>query len=81
MVYDHTPEWEYFDLRKNAPYVGWESSSYHFEVAAVPEEHERDGTVTLGEPYWVQMHDITRDDVLPHDVWDAVLDALISMAP
>ena len=75
MVYEHTPEWEYWDLRKKAPYVGWEGSSYHIEVAAVPEEHHRDG-VTLGEPYWVRMDDITRDDVLPHEVWDTVLDAV-----
>ena len=24
----HTPDWEYFDLLKNSPYKGWDSSSY-----------------------------------------------------
>jgi hypothetical protein len=25
VVYQHTPRWEYFDLRKDALYTGWES--------------------------------------------------------
>jgi hypothetical protein len=32
VVYSHTPEWEYFDLHKNAPYAGWNSSSYRIET-------------------------------------------------
>jgi hypothetical protein len=76
VVYEHTPEWEYYDLRKKALYTGWESSSYHIEVEAVPEEQDNDGNATAGTPYWVRMDDIARDDILPHDVWDAVLDAV-----
>jgi len=76
VVYEHTPEWEYYDLRKKALYTGWNGSAYHIEVAAVPEEQDEDGNATAGRPYWVRMDDITRDDVLPHDAWDAVLDAV-----
>jgi hypothetical protein len=76
VVYEHTPEWEYYDLRKKEPYTGWASSSYHIEVAAVPEEQDDDGNTTAGTPYWVRMDDITRDNILPNDVWDAVLDAV-----
>jgi hypothetical protein len=37
-VYSHTPEWEYFDLHKNAPYTGWDSSSHLVEMQAEPIE-------------------------------------------
>jgi hypothetical protein len=35
-----------------------------------------DGTVTLGTPRWVEMTDLASDDLLPHEAWDAVLDAV-----
>ena len=76
VVYEHTPEWEYYDLRKKAPYTGWGSSSYHIEVEAVPEEQDDEGNAIPGKPYWVKMDDITGPDVLPHEVWDALLDAV-----
>ena len=76
VVYAHTPEWEYYDLRKRAPYVGWDSSSYHLEVLAIPEEFHDDGTVTEGTPHWERLGDIIADDVLPHEMWDAVIDAV-----
>jgi hypothetical protein len=76
VVYEHTPEWEYYDLRKKAPYIGWNCSNYHIEVAAVPEEQDDEGNATAGTPYWVRMEDITRNDILPHEVWDALLDAV-----
>jgi hypothetical protein len=47
VVYSHTPEWEYFDLHKNAPYAGWNSSSYRIETqirrgrSAVPKSRTR----------------------------------------
>ncbi len=44
VVYQHTPDWEYFDLLKNAPYKGWDSSSYRIEMQAVPvEDWDGDG--------------------------------------
>jgi hypothetical protein len=36
VVYSHTPDWKYFDLIKNAPHKGWDSSSYRIEMQAVP---------------------------------------------
>ena len=76
LVYEHTPEWPYYDLRKQAKFTGWESSHYHIELAAVPEVYESDDTVTEGESDWFQTEDITRDGVVPQEVWDAVLDVV-----
>ena len=76
VVYEHTPDWEYWDLRKNALFRSWPSSSWHLEVQAVPDEYDDDENVVEGEPYWVRLGDITEDDVLPNEVWDHILDAV-----
>jgi hypothetical protein len=77
MAYHHTPEWEYFDLHKNAPYTGWGSSSDQVEVQAEPiEDWDGDGKSIPGEPYWVPLNDIIEEDVLPHGFWEAVDDAI-----
>jgi hypothetical protein len=76
VIYEHTPKWPYYDLRKQAEFTGWEGTKYHIELQAVPEEHHDDGTVTLGTPRWIEMTDFTEDDVLPHEAWDAVIDAV-----
>ena len=55
VVYEHAPEWPYYDLRKRAEFTGWESTRYHIELQVVPEDHHQDGTVTLGTPRWVEM--------------------------
>ena len=57
-------------------FTGWGSSSYSIEPAAVREVYERDDTVTEAAPEWFQMEDITRDGVLPDEVWDALLDVV-----
>jgi hypothetical protein len=77
VVYQHTPDWEYFDLLKNAPYKGWDSSSYRIEMQAVPvEDWDGDGEPIPGTPYWVSLEDITDNDVLPQAFWEAVIDAI-----
>jgi hypothetical protein len=76
VVFEHTPEWEYWDLQKKASFMGWSGTSYHIEVAAVPQVYERDETVTEAPPEWFRMEDITRDGVVPDEVWDAVLDGV-----
>jgi hypothetical protein len=77
VVYSHTPDWEYFDLLKNSPFKGWDSSSYRIEMQAVPTETwDGDGEPILGTPYWVSLEDITQHDVLPNAFWDAVMDAI-----
>jgi len=76
VVYAHTPEWPYYDLHKQAEFKGWAGTCYHIEVQAVPERDHEDGSTTLETPYWVQLEDITQNDVLPHSTWDAVLDAV-----
>lgn len=76
VVYEHTPEWPYCDLRKQSEFTGWESTKYHIELQAVSEEHHDDGTMTFGTPCWIEMTDLTEDDVLPHEAWDAVIDAV-----
>ena len=76
VIYEHTPKWPYYDLRKQAEFTGWEGTQYHIELQAVPEEHHDDGTVTFGTPPWIDMTDLTEDDVLPHEARDAVIDAV-----
>ena len=39
--YKYTPDWEYFDLRKRAPYVGWAQSMPGITVRTFP---SKDGT-------------------------------------
>jgi len=38
--------------------------------------YESDETVTEAAPDWFQTEYITRDGVLPEEIWDAVLDAV-----
>ena len=38
MPYTFTPEWEYFDIKKNAPYFGWAMSRMVLHVLTVPED-------------------------------------------
>jgi hypothetical protein len=76
ILYEHTPEWEYYDLRKNGLYTGWDSSSYQIEMQAEPEDQDGDGNPLPGTPYWVVLGDITQNEVLPNVVWEAVIDAV-----
>jgi hypothetical protein len=76
LIYEHTPEWPYYDQLKQEEYTGWEGTKYHIELAAVPQEYHDDGTMTEGEPEWFHAEDITHDGVLPDKVWNAVLDAV-----
>jgi hypothetical protein len=56
VAYQHTPEWEYYDLHKNAPYTGWDSSSCRIEMQAVPvEDWDGEGKSIPGTPYWVSL--------------------------
>ena len=75
--YEHTPEGEFYDLQKKALCIsGVDQCSYTFHIHAVPEEFHDDGKVTEGKRHWVKMEDITRNDVVTHEMWDAVLDAI-----
>src|SRR5262245_7438184 len=75
VVYTHTPEWEYFDERKQAPYTGWGGTSYHLEILAVPEQDDDGDSVTIfDKPSWTTLEDLNRDDVVPLERWDAILD-------
>jgi hypothetical protein len=76
IAYTHTPEWEYWDLQKNAPYTGWASSSWHIDLLAVPQEQDEDGNFVDLEPYWMRLEELTRDDIIPTEVWDTLLDAV-----
>jgi len=68
--YTFTPEWEYFDLRKQAPFVGWPGSMIRMFVQSVPDRDDRD------VPSWVRMRDIIENGILPEEFWDALDDAL-----
>jgi hypothetical protein len=76
LVYEHTPEWPYYDLQKNAEYEGWSGTSYHLQLAAQPEEYDHDDKLKDVPPEWFKLEDLIRDGVLPNEVWDSVLDAV-----
>jgi len=64
--YDYTPEWEYYDLRKRAPYVSWAGSRMSFYVASVPDPDSR----PKSKPKWERVE--LGEDVLPGYFWDAL---------
>jgi hypothetical protein len=74
VVFEHTPDWPYYDLREQAEFTGWPGSSYHIEVEAVPEEYDEDDKRVEGQSEWVQLEDVTKDGIVPTETWDAVLD-------
>ena len=54
----HTPDWEYFDLQKQAPYVGWGGSSWQLLMLTVPAEDADDVSDPVEEedkPEWVNV--------------------------
>jgi hypothetical protein len=69
--YSFTPEWEYFDTRKQVPYVGWPGTIMSLHVLTVPGEHDdEDG------PAWVEISDILQAAVLPSEIVDGLYDAI-----
>ena len=76
IVYTHTPEWECWDRLKQAPYTGWASSSWLIELHAVPQEQDEEGNFVDLEPYWMRLEELTRDDIIPTEIWDVLLDAV-----
>jgi hypothetical protein len=40
------------------------------------EDWDADGNPIPGTPYWASLEDITENDVLPNDFWEAVIDAI-----
>jgi hypothetical protein len=74
--YEHTPEGEFYDLEKKELVVSIVDQCSYALHLAVPEEFHDDGTITEGKPHWVKMEDIIRNDVVPHEMWDVVLDAI-----
>ncbi len=77
--YEHTPEWEYFDLKKQALFTGFASSTYGLSLLTVPDERDLDVEVieTYDDqddprpPAWVRL-DLVRTGMLPEVVWDKV---------
>ena len=76
IVYTHTPEWECWDRLKQAPYTRWASSSWLIELHAVPQEQDEEGNFVDLEPYWMRLEELTRDDIIPTEIWDVLLDAV-----
>jgi hypothetical protein len=65
--YTYTPEWRYWDLKKNAEHEGWSGSSIKAEFLTVPEEDNGD----IGESEWKEA------DLLAIDaVWNTVEDTI-----
>jgi hypothetical protein len=65
--YSYTPQWEYWDLRKQSPYVGWPGSGLCITIRTVP---DKDLTPD-GRPSWekIDIVDIT-------EVWDILDEAI-----
>jgi hypothetical protein len=77
VVYAFTPEWPFYDPNTKTVREETETCSYHVEIKAVPELRQKaDGTWKLGKPYWIHFEDFIRDDVLSHDMRDAILNAI-----
>jgi len=74
--YEHTPCWEYFDLKRKALFVvDIPTTTFSLEILAMPREFHEDGTVTDEEPYWVRLSDILEENLFP-DLMDALCDAI-----
>jgi hypothetical protein len=78
--FTHTPEWAYFDLKKQAPYEGWANTAFGLSIRAEPEpgEYELDarGRKRFVKPAWVKLSDFTKDGIIPSAMWDDVYDAI-----
>jgi hypothetical protein len=71
--YNHTPEWEYFDLQKQAPYVGWDRTSWTLLMLTVPAEDADDDAKPAEDddkPEWVKVGDLSQLGLLPRAFWD-----------
>jgi len=68
--YEHTPEWEYFDLHKKEPFVGWEITRWSLFVLTVPDEEDDE------RPTWVKLNDLSEGGIIPGDVWEHLYDAI-----
>jgi hypothetical protein len=65
--YSFTPDWEYFDQQRQAPYVGWSGSGLCITIRTVP---DKDLTPD-GRPSWEQI------DILGiTEVWDILDEAI-----
>jgi len=76
IVYTHTPDWEYWDQLKHAPYTGWGGSTWRIKLQAVPQEQDDEGNWIDLKSYWMDLEELTRDDIIPTEVWDVLLDAV-----
>jgi hypothetical protein len=63
--YSYTPEWEYFDLRKQAPYVGWPGSGLCISVRTTQADGWDDG------PGWEKI-----DILNVMEIWNIIDDAI-----
>jgi hypothetical protein len=83
--YKYTPEWEYFDLKKQVLFTGFMSSSYGLSLLTVPDdpgdpdeeivEIEDDDPDDPRPLAWVPI-DLARTGILPEAVWDKVHDLI-----
>jgi hypothetical protein len=64
--YKFTPEWEYFDLNKNAPCVGWGMWDFCLLVLIPPEDEDDNET-------WEK---VDLFEAMPLDAWYAIEDEI-----
>lgn len=77
-LYQHTPEWEYYDLRKKEPYVGWEGTQLSLKILTVPDRdahYHKDDPLADG-PIWIKLGDLVGDGLMSDEMWDSLYDAI-----
>jgi hypothetical protein len=88
--YTFAPEWEYWDLKKNAPSVGWGSATFGMSILTVPEDEdeeigedeEADATDETDfeedppKPEWVAFDGVYHLGVLNRRIWDTFDNAI-----
>jgi hypothetical protein len=80
LVWESTPEWQYFDLHKMSVTKGWPGQGYHMEILALPDgsgwEPDADGKyIRVDQPYWTRVN-LFDDGILPQEFYDAISDQI-----
>lgn len=67
--YGYTPEWEYYDLKKKAPFTGWAGSTLSLHVLLEYEDSEEGP-----KKEWERVTEMMQ--CIPHEIWENLYDAI-----
>lgn len=81
IVYDHTPDWSYFSCSTGKERLGWDSSSFHMEIQALPEgevlEYKNGKLVKRKcKPCWIKVDQLQEDGVLSEAIYPMIMDMI-----